>query len=511
MDAAMELSWGARCAGLLFFGSSIFLVALAAVLLLLRRWPWCSCHVCRAYLTGSWARDFTNLGDWYAHLLRQSPTATVHIHVLGCTVTANPGNVEYMLKTNFDNFPKGKQFAALLGDLLGGGIFNVDGDAWRHQRKMASLELGSVTVRSYAYKIVAQEVETRLMPLLADVADKGTVVDLQDVFRRFAFDTICKISFGLDPGCLEADMPMSDLADAFDTASRLSAMRGAAASPLVWKMKRMLNIGSERELKKAIKLVDDLAAAMILQRRKLGFENSHDLLSRFMASEGDVNAMDDKYLRDIVVSFLLAGRDTVASALTTLFIHLSQNPEVKAAIRAEAGGGKPSTRGYEHLKSLQYTHAVLYENMRLFPPVQFDSKFCAAADVLPDGTYVEGESRVMYHPYAMGRMPTIWGADYEAFRPDRWLTGPGGSFAPASLYKYPVFQGGLRVCLGKELAITEMKAVSVAMVRAFDVEVVGDNGRSGCAPKFVPGLTASIRGGLPVRIRRVSTTNSDFR
>ena len=510
MDA-MELSWGARCAGLLFFGFSISLVALAAVLLLVRRWPWCSCHVCRAYLTGSWARDFTNLGDWYAHLLRESPTGTVHIHVLGCTVTANPDNVEYMLKTNFDNFPKGKPFAALLGDLLGGGIFNVDGDAWRHQRKMASLELGSVNVRSYAYKIVAQEVETRLMPLLADAADMGKVVDLQDVFRRFAFDTICKISFGLDPGCLEADMPMSDLANAFDTASRLSAMRGAAASPLVWKMKRMLNIGSERELKKAIKLVDDLAAAMILQRRKLGFENSHDLLSRFMASDGDVHAMDDKYLRDIVVSFLLAGRDTVASALTTLFIHLSQNPEVAAAVRAEAGGDKPSTYGYEHLKSLQYTHAVLYENMRLFPPVQFDSKFCAAADVLPDGTYVEGESRVMYHPYAMGRMPSIWGTDYEVFRPDRWLTGPGGSFAPVSLYKYPVFQGGLRVCLGKELAVTEMKAVSVAVVRAFDVEVVGDNGRSGCAPKFVPGLTASISGGLQVKIKRASPPNSDFR
>uniref|UniRef100_M8CVG9 Cytochrome P450 94A1 n=1 Tax=Aegilops tauschii TaxID=37682 RepID=M8CVG9_AEGTA len=285
----MELSWGARCAGLAFFVLSVLVVALAAVLLLVRRWPWCSCHVCRTYLTGSWAKDFTNLGDWYAHLLRESPTGTVHIH--------------------------GKRFSALLGDLLGGGIFNVDGDAWRHQRKMASLELGSVTVRSYAYKIVAHEVETRLLPVLADAADKG----------------------------------------------------------------------------------------------------------------------------------------------------------------------------------------------------KFDSKFSAAADVLPDGTYVEGDSRVMYHPYAMGRMPSIWGADHEAFRPDRWLTGPGGSFAPPSLYKYPVFQAGLRVCLGKELAVTEMKAVSVAVVRAFDVEVVGENGRSGWAPRFVAGLTASISGGLPVRIKRASTSGADFK
>ncbi|CAN6325835.1 unnamed protein product [Urochloa humidicola] len=506
MDAT-GLPWAAQCAGMAFSAFSLCLVALAVVLLLARRWPWCSCHVCRAYLTGSWAKDFTNLGDWYAHLLRESPTGTVHVHVLGCTVTANPANVEYMLKTNFDNFPKGKTFAAVLGDLLGGGIFNVDGDAWRHQRKMASLELGSVAVRSYAYKIIAQEIDARLMPLLAGAADTGAVVDLQDVFRRFAFDTICKISFGLDPGCLEREMPMSKLADAFDAATRLCAMRGAAASPLLWRAKRLLNIGSERELRKTIKLVDELAAAMIRERRKLGVANSHDLLSRFMASAGDAHAaVDDKYFRDIVVSFLLAGRDTVSSALTTLFMLLSKNPGVAAAMRAEATAGEddgdstPVT--YEHLKGLHYTHAVLYENMRLFPPVQFDSKFCAAADVLPDGTYVSGGARVMYHPYAMGRMPRIWGADHVEFRPDRWLTGAGGSFVPESLYRYPVFQAGLRVCLGKELAITEMKAVAVAVVRAFDAEVVGNSGSGACAPKFVSGLTASVSGGLPVRIRR---------
>ncbi|KAI4963474.1 hypothetical protein ZWY2020_014048 [Hordeum vulgare] len=146
MDA-MELSWGARCAGLAFFVLSILVVALAAVLLLVRRWPWCSCHVCRTYLTGSWARTSPTLATGTRTCCASRP-GTVHIHVLGCTVTANPANVEYMLNTNFDNFPKCKRFAALLCDLLGGGIFNVDGDAWRHQRKMASLELSSVTVRS---------------------------------------------------------------------------------------------------------------------------------------------------------------------------------------------------------------------------------------------------------------------------------------------------------------------------------------------------------------------------
>jgi 12-hydroxyjasmonoyl-L-amino acid 12-hydroxylase / fatty acid hydroxylase len=77
-----------------------------------------------------------------------------------------------------------------------------------------------VQLRSYAYGIIAQEVERRLVPALADATDKGAVVDTQDVFRRFAFDTVHKISFDLDPGCLEPEMPESR----FTAASRLRAV-----------------------------------------------------------------------------------------------------------------------------------------------------------------------------------------------------------------------------------------------------------------------------------------------
>ncbi|KAJ6739351.1 CYTOCHROME P450 94C1 [Salix koriyanagi] len=160
-----------------------------------------------------------------------------------------------MIKTKFDNYPKGKPFSALLGDLLGRGIFNVDGDSWKFQRKMASFELGSVSIRMYAFDLINTEIRERLIPLLSSAAARQEVLDLQDVFRRFSFDNICKFSFGLDPGCLELSLPVCDFALAFDSASKLSAERALAASPMVWKIKRLLNIGSERELKEAIKKV----------------------------------------------------------------------------------------------------------------------------------------------------------------------------------------------------------------------------------------------------------------
>ncbi|VAH19685.1 cytochrome P450 94C1-like [Triticum dicoccoides] len=492
-----------------FFASAVCTLALAVLLGSMRLRPpwWCACAVCEAYLTASWTGEFDNLCDWFAHLLRREPGRTVHVHVLGNVLTANPATVEHMLRGRFENYPKGAPFSAILADFLGRGIFNVDGDSWLFQRKLAAAELASPAIRAFTASVVASELRCRLIPLLhSATAGQGggeKLLDLQDVFRRFAFDCICKISFGLDPGCLELSLPMSAFADAFDTASMLSARRATAPMHVVWKLKRLLNIGDERELRDAIGLVDDLATEVIRQRRKLGSATASgdDLLSRFM---GSIN--DDKYLRDIVVSFLLAGRDTVASALTAFFLLLSDHPHVADAIRDEVSrvtaGGKdvddhPAIATSDKLKDMHYVHAALYECMRLFPPVQFDSKFAAGEDTLPDGTPVAKGTRVTYHAYAMGRMESVWGPDCAEFRPERWLRD--NQFVPESPYRYPVFQGGVRVCIGKELAIMEMKAAIVAVVQGFDIETVG---RSSRRPKFAPGLTAAFAGGVPVRVRR---------
>ncbi|CAL5400136.1 unnamed protein product [Camellia sinensis] len=338
---------------------------------------------------------------------------------------------------------------------MGKGIFNVDGDSWKFQRKMASLELGSVSIRSYAFEIVSLEIQTRLTPLLSShAAQKGNILDLQD--------------------------------------------RAMAASPLIWKLKRALNLGTEKKLKQAMKIVDLLAEEMIKNRRKMGFSTQKDLLSRFM---GTID--DDQYLRDIVISFLVAGRDTVASGLTSFFGLLAQHPEVEKAIRDESdrvmglvgqSGPAQELSNFDQMREMHYLQAAIYESMRPYPPVQFDSKFCEEDDTLPDGTFVRKGTKVTYHPYAMGRMERVWGPNNLKFMPERWLQS--GVFTPVSPFKYPVFQAGLRVCLGKGMALVAMKSVAISLIWPFDIQVVTPSQ----ALTFVPGLTATVRGGLPVVI-----------
>ncbi|KAH1142287.1 hypothetical protein AAZX31_12G083100 [Glycine max] len=488
-------SMSATC-GFFFFSFTLLFSFFSFLVFISRMKPWCNCDLCKSYLTVSWLKKFPNLCDWYTHLLRKSPTGTIHVHVLGNTITSNPHNVEHILKTNFQNYPKGKPFSTILGDLLGRGIFNVDGESWKFQRKMASLELGSVAIRTYAMELVNEEIHARLIPIMESTArgelNSVCVLDLQDILRRFSFDNICKFSFGLDPGCLLPNLPVSDLAVAFDLASKLSAERAMNASPFIWKLKRLLNIGSEKKLRETINVVNDVAKEMIKQRREMGFKTRNDLLSRFMGSIDD-----DVYLRDIVVSFLLAGRDTIAAGLTGFFMLLSKSPEVEELIREEVGrvmGPGQEFPSFEQIREMHYLNAAIHDSMRLFPPIQFDSKFATEDDVLPDGTFVRKGSRVTYHPYAMGRMENIWGPDCLDFRPERWLRD--GVFVPECPFKYPVFQAGVRVCLGKDLALMEMKSVVVALVRRFDIRVAQPDQE----PRFAPGLTATLRGGFPVRV-----------
>ncbi|RYR24831.1 hypothetical protein Ahy_B02g058375 [Arachis hypogaea] len=112
--------------------------------------------------------------------------------------------------------------------------------------------------------------------------------------RRFSFDIICKLSFKIDTECFIPFFPDSKLADSFDLASKLSVQRAMSLLPLIWKLKRLLNISSEKKLKEAIGVVDNVVMEMIGKRKRematmtTGL-NKLDLLSRFMGSIEDDN------------------------------------------------------------------------------------------------------------------------------------------------------------------------------------------------------------------------------
>ncbi|KAL5057226.1 hypothetical protein RYX36_028830 [Vicia faba] len=349
-----------------------------------------------------------------------------------------------------------------------------------------------------------EEVHGKLLPLMDSLCIENKEVDLQELLGRFSFNVICKFTMGSNDGddennrcCLNPSFPISPLAKAFDVADEISARRGAAPLFLVWRVKKWLRVGSERRLREAVKEVQTRVMEMILNRKKkmsvMGeeFLGGQDLLSRLIYSDHD-----EEVIRDMVISLIMAGRDTTSSALTWFFWLLSSHSEIEHMIVKETLN-YDYDYDYESLKNMNYLKACLCEAMRLYPPVAWDSKHATCDDILPYGTMVRSGDRVTYFPYRMGRLENLWGKDWFEFRPDRWFiepVDPGENevvLKEVCPFKFPIFQGGPRVCLGKEMAFVEMKYVVASIVRRFKIRIVSSE-----KPIFVPLLTAHMAGSL---------------
>lgn len=417
-------------------------------------------------------------------------------------ITANPENVEHILKTNFENYPKGEKFRDTLHDVLGDGILNTDGELWHMQRRIASNEFSMRSLRSLMFEAAQEEVETRLIPILARACDRKETLDLQDILKRFSFDNICRFAVGVDPGCLEPSLPNLEFEQGFDDATGVVSTRFMI---LTWKLFRALNIFGERRLREAVAKIRKFLMLVIHDRRKEMNDKTLrvDLLSRFMDhGEQESEKLSDEFLCDMLVSFFQAGHDTVATALVWFFWMLTLNPTVEETIRAELGAilaarGSDQTPqfSFEELKSMHYLQAALFESMRMNAPVPSDLKVAKNDDVWPDGTRVRKNDMVGYHPYAMGKLEAVWGPDVLEYKPARWLKD--GVFVPESSFKFPVFQAGPRICLGKEVGIVQMKLIAAAILDQFTLSVP-----DGFKPMYKLSFVLAMEDGMPVYVHR---------
>ncbi|PKI34256.1 hypothetical protein CRG98_045355 [Punica granatum] len=434
---------------------------------------------------------------------------------LYCVVTADPRNLEHLLKTKFPNFPKGPYFRDMVRDLLGDGIFNADDETWQKQRKTASIEFHSARFRQLTTDSLLELVHARLLPVLEEALKNSVAVDLQDVLLRLTFDNVCMIAFGVDPGCLRPGLPEIPFARAFEDATEATVMRFVTPT-CIWKAMRWLELGTERTLKQSIKGVDKFANEVIRTRKKEISAADYcknprsDILTVFMGLKDEQGRpFSDKFLRDICVNFILAGRDTSSVALSWFFWLLDKNPEVEQKILAEICGivkargdfvegkfaGNDLVFRPDEIRKMDYLQAAISESLRLYPSVPIDHKEVVEDDVFPDGTILKKGTKVLYVIYAMGRMEAIWGKDCKEYKPERWLRD--GRFMSESAYKFTAFNGGPRLCLGKDFAYYQMKFAAASILYRYRVKVVEGHL---VMPKLA--LTMYMKHGLKVNLFR---------
>ncbi|VAH57090.1 unnamed protein product [Triticum turgidum subsp. durum] len=246
-----------------------FLVAMSSLLLILA-----GLYMTRLGLLGKRRRSYPpvagtmlhqllnwgRLPEYMTELSRRYRTFSMLTLTRSSVHTVDPANVEYILRTNFANYGKGTMTHDTMEDLLGDGIFNVDGAKWRHQRKVASFEFSTRMLRDYSSGVF-RDMAAQLAGIVAAAAAAGERLSMEDLFMRSTLDSIFKIGFGVNLGALSgSNQEGAAFARAFDNASEQVLYR--FLDPL-WKAKRLLNIVSEAAMKRSVRTIDDFVYTVI--------------------------------------------------------------------------------------------------------------------------------------------------------------------------------------------------------------------------------------------------------
>lgn len=442
-------------------------------------------------------QDRHKLFSWFAKCERIFGFETFQISVPTLppgVVINDPKNVEFVFK-NEAIFGKGEFFKSRSWDLFGHGIINADGDLWRVQRKAGLQFLNTANLKALTDIALPRALHTSVKHLYRLGANEP--VDLESIFNKITTTVMGRMAYDMDIKSTGA------FSRAFEYASGATGQR--FQNPL-WQVTELFTGKRLRQSLAEVKSFGQEIVANAVKAREMK-EPQDDELATISGSL--IYALldsipDHQIVADAALNYLSAGRDTTAQGLTWTFYLLMRNPQVVSAIRdeirsegvAEALAGDPWSDDYESIRpgSLLYTMAVFYEALRLYPPVPFELKQCLVDTVLPDGTFLPKTSIILWCTWAMNRSKLIWGDDAEEFRPDRWLED--GRLVSKSASEYPVFNGGLRTCLGKKMAESMAVTVIAKMVWDFDFEDA-----EGVERISKNSLTLPMEGGLPVMVK----------
>ncbi|MCJ1440384.1 MAG: hypothetical protein MMC23_000867 [Stictis urceolatum] len=409
-------------------------------------------------------------------------------------VTNDPENLKAILATQFHDFTLGPRRRNIFFPLLGNGIFTADGRLWEHSRALLRPQF----VRDQVSDLDLEEkhVQNLMRALPTDSSGWTSQTDLSELFFRLTLDSACEFLFGESVDSQLQELPENAGSDSFGK-SRVFAKAFDQGQKKLGERARFFDkywlsdsLEFRRNCKRCHEFIDHfvhLALNKDLSEKALeDGRSSHDGKERYVFIDALASSLRDPIeLRYQLLHILLAGRDTTASLLGWTFYELARHSEIFAKLRASVledfGPYQTSTAppslpqsaqghiSFSKLKSCTELQHVLNEALRLHPVVPFNFRHADKDTTLPRGGGEDGMSpifvkkgqQIEYAIYVMHRNPAIWGEDADEFKPERWVgRKPGWEYLP--------FNGGPRICLGQQFALTEASYVAVRLLQRFD-------------------------------------------
>ncbi|KAL3667667.1 hypothetical protein V7S43_007220 [Phytophthora oleae] len=368
---------------------------------------------------------------------------------------SRPEHFEEVLKTQSGNFIKGDSVREMFDDLLGEDAVLINGERWQFHRKTLVNLISTRALRDHMTSIIQDKV-TELLQVLQQTVNTDQPFDIYKLLQKLTLDIFAEIGFGCKLDLLTSEEEHS-FGVAFDNANRLSSERLAKPTWL-WKFQRFFNLRNERLLRDNINEMDKFIVDIIME-----------------AMQKTQSGKDQTAPKNIMTILLKTNKD-----ITPKESQSTSKRELRAEIHKALPGFRTSdsyTPSYEEIQGLQYLEATIREVLRLSPTVPVVPYHCAIDTVL-DGIFIPAGTDVFLHLYATGRLTSVWGGDATSFVPERFLDNETGKLLQDPPANYSPFSAGPRICIGRNLAMLEMKMTVAAIVSQFKLtEVPGQDVR----------------------------------
>jgi cytochrome P450 len=412
-----------------------------------------------------WAKDYGDIFYYRA--------GWVHVYFLN-----HPDLIESVLIRNYQNFLKDRVIQNSRW-FFGDGLLTSEGEHWKRQRRLSQPSFHREKIASYA-TVMTNDAEQ----MLSHWRD-GAVLDVHQEMMRLTLRIVVRALFNVE----------AEETEEISGAVNVMMHYSSGARMLLPPFFRQLPLPGMFEFRSAVDKLNKSVYKIIRLRRRNGQETG-DLLSMLMESrDEDGGQMNDKQLRDEVMTFLLAGHETTALALSWGWYLLSQNLQAQRELHQELDRVlERRVPNISDLPSLKCAECVIKESMRLYPPA-----WALARQVIKDldlsGYRIPAGTNVVMSQWVMHRDSRFF-SDPETFDPNRWLTERCQKLPK---FAYFPFGGGPRQCIGASFAMMEAVLLLATIARRFQMHPV-----AGHSVVPLPSFTLRPKEGIRVTLEERS-------
>ncbi|SPQ18901.1 449293f5-5c5d-43c7-b083-661d6d64f506 [Thermothielavioides terrestris] len=434
-------------------------------------------------------------------------------------ITSPKALAEVLVTKNYD-FIKPSVFRFSLGRVLGVGLLLAEGDEHKMQRRnlMPAFAFRHVKELYPVFWAKARQgVRAMTEQILQNAAErpdseKSTgVVEVGGWASRITLDIIGLAGLGCDFDSI--GNPTSPLNEAYTCVfspsrqSRFLQLLGIVTHP---RIASWLPVKRNGEINEAVRMIRAECERLIREKKEKHARKEltdQDILSVAIESGG----FSDENLVDQLMTFLAAGHETTAAAVTWAAYLLAKHPEMQDRLRAEireylpslSSADDDSTISSSEIDRMPYLNAVCNEVLRYLSPVPMTLRE-AACDTSIQGHFVPKGTRIVLAPWAINKLETLWGGNAGEFNPDRWIPQSdhdkhAASGGATSNYAFMTFLHGPRSCIGQSFAKGEFACLLAWWVGRFRFELHNEEDRDEANIKIASGVTARPRYGMYLR------------